>query len=639
MCGIVGIVHFYNKHVDEAELLHLRDVLTHRGPDSAGMYINTNCTVGLGHRRLAVIDLSPLGQQPMSNEDGSVHVVYNGEIYNFQELREQLRSFGHHFRSRSDTEVIVHAYEEWGDACVEKLSGMFAFAIYDERTRPGRLLLARDRMGEKPLFYIHQDRTLIFASEIHALYRYITPSMEKIDRATLDFYLSSGYVPPDRCLIQGISKLPPAHILTFDQHAMHTQRYWQVQFRPPWHTTLEDYIDELEAKFRQAVCSRLESDVPLGCFLSGGIDSGLITAFAAQASSKPLNTFSVGFVGATSKQDERPLAQLVAEQYSTHHQELEVEPLDHDLLKRLQWHYGEPFADPSALAVFQISKAARQHITVALSGDGGDESFAGYSHVFHAYLAQHARDYMPYPMQRVMQHVASHIPLEPFPKMHRWLSNYVGASSVAAQFAKTANLPTPLRQVLYHPQWLNNHQDSCSAAMWHIQMQQQAHALNDAEVHLYDDLHLRLPGCYLTKVDIASSMVALEIRTPFLDHALVNMVAQIPIHTRLLGLQQKGLLRKLAQRHLPAKLIQQPKRGFAPPVAQWLRGDLAPFLQQVVVESLGQRTGLFQHETIQSLVSQHIQGTHNHRGILWNLLCLEIWLQLFVDRPLHGIGN
>jgi len=628
MCGIVGIVDFQNS-VSVGDVISLRDTLTHRGPDSAGVYINLKENVGLGHRRLAVIDLSDLGHQPMCNEDATIWVVFNGEIYNFRLIREQLLSCGHVFRSNSDTEVIVHAYEEWGSTCVKRFVGMFAFAIYDGRNNTDRLILARDRLGVKPLFYVQQDRRLIFSSEVHPLYRYVVPSMGNIDRGVLDYYLAYGYTPPDKCFICGIDKLPPAHVFTFSEEGMSSHCYWEITFRPSHEARVEDYLDDLEIKFQLAVKRRLESDVPLGCFLSGGIDSGLVTAFASRVSTCPVKTFSASFEGATTDQDERHLAKRVAELYGTDHQELLVTTADHDQLPKILWHYGEPFSDSSCLATFQISKTARQYITVALSGDGGDEAFAGYMGVHRAHLAEKIRTCLPYSGQRILADVTGRIPGRQADRLHRWIIHYVG-QTVREQYNLLALWHTELRSELYHRDWLHG----CEFPMapkWVNRVQSKTTGLSDAEIHLYTDLHLRLPGDYMVKVDIASSMVGLEVRSPFYDHELVEYAAQIPVSCKLLNYQQKGLLRKMAQRHLPAEIVTQPKRGFAPPLSRWLRTDWASLMHALLNNGLAQRKGLFSASVISRMILEHIQGKTDHSSRLWNLMCLELWFQLFLD--------
>ncbi|MCZ6782369.1 MAG: asparagine synthase (glutamine-hydrolyzing), partial [Proteobacteria bacterium] len=370
MCGICGIVDLSGPGPSEPDLLALRDDLAHRGPDDAGLHREPG--VGLGACRLAIQDLSARGHMPMPNEDETLWITYNGEVYNFETLRAQLEERGHRFRSGSDTEVVLHAYQEWGDACPERLSGMFAFAVWDRKRR--RIFAARDRLGVKPFFYLQRGAQLVFASEVHALYRFAPPDPENLDPVALDFFLSQGFPPPDRSFVQGLAALPPAHSLVFDEAGLRLSRYWDLRFRPARNLSREDALEELDRVLRDAVERRLRSDVPLGCFLSGGIDSGLVTAMTARASAESVSSFSLGFAGDPRDEDERPLARLVAERYGTRHREIEVRPDHRALLTSALWHVGEPFADVGLLPMVEISRAAREHVVVALSGDGGDES-------------------------------------------------------------------------------------------------------------------------------------------------------------------------------------------------------------------------------------------------------------------------
>jgi asparagine synthase (glutamine-hydrolysing) len=631
VCGICGIVDLSPEPVRERDLLWLRDQLAHRGPDDAGAFLEPDA--GLGARRLSILDLSPRGHMPMPDEEHNLWITYNGEVYNFAELREQLEKRGHRFESDGDTEVVLRAYCEWGEACVEHLIGMFAFAIWDRRRR--RLFAARDRLGVKPLFYARQGARLVFASEIHPLYRFVPPSAETIDPLALDYYLGFGYAPPDRCFVRGLSKLPPAHTLVFDGQNLRVERYWRVSFAEKRHGSLEETLDALDEHLQTAVVRRLRSDVPLGCFLSGGIDSGLVTAIAARHSASRVNTFSVGFGGTRPEDDERPLARLVAERYGTAHRELVVNSDHRAVLPRILWHVGEPFADLGAVPMYEISRQARAHITVALSGDGGDESFAGYPNVRAAQLAQQLRGLVPRPLRGAIARAASFPPLasrvHTASALSRFLRHYVDRS-VLGQFDFENQWSSSWRGRLYTPQSARQLADATAGDIVAAELAA-AGPLEDADLHLFTDLHLRLAGDYLTKVDIAANMASLEVRSPFLDHELVEFAARIPLSQKLLRGRQKGLLRLLAERYLPEPLIRQPKRGFGPRLGEWLRGDWSDMVRDLSGNSESARAGILRSETVRQVVEEHLRG-RDHAVRVWNLACLELWWRLFVSRSL-----
>ncbi len=629
MCGIAGAVTFGDAPVSDDTVLAMREALAHRGPDDAGLERIGGAV--LASRRLAVIDTGPDGHMPMPNENGTLRVVHNGEVYNFRELRRELEALGHRFRSATDTEVILHAYEAWGDDCVDHFRGMFAFALWDGTRQ--RLFCARDPLGVKPFHYARIGGALYFASELPALFPAVRPSGDDIDPAALDGVLAFGYVPPDRTVFRSIAKLPPGHTLVFDADGLRTQRTWRPALRPLHRLSLEDALDRTEALLRAAVRRRLVADVPLGCFLSGGIDSALVTAFAAQESGERLRTFSVGFAGGPERDDERPLARLVAEQYDTAHTDLRVRPADGGRLPDLLYRFGEPFADLSLLPVHQISSAAREHITVALSGDGGDESFCGYANVHAAHLAERLARWLPGGLDRLL---ASPLPTALLAQLGAtgrrgasWLRQYVARPAVE-QYDLANHWHAAFRRELYAPALRDRLPDPLPARALVQALQDGADALGLAERHLLTDLQLRLPGDYLPKVDIGSSRVALEVRSPFLDRDLVEFAARLPVDLRLLGGRQKGLLRRLAARHLPAALLHQPKRGFGPDLAAWLRGDWAGLVRELVGERLAQRTAFFQPDAIRRTVDEHLSGRANHKTRLSTLLSLELWWQLCV---------
>lgn len=633
MCGICGVVDLSSRTPDRGAVIRLRESLRHRGPDDSGLFASSEAV--LGSRRLAVIDLSEDARMPMTNEDRSLWITYNGEIYNHRDLREELAKRGHVFRSRSDTEVIVHAYEEWNMGCVERFVGMFAFAIWDSSTH--RLFAARDRLGVKPFFYTVKPSRIAFASEVHGLYEFESVSTSEIDPLALDAYLAFGYAPPDRGFVRGVSKLPPGHTLVFDSGGLRAERYWRPSFRPTRRASMAETLDELDVVLGEAVGCRLEADVPLGCFLSGGIDSGLVTAMAARKVKEPLETFCVGFSDATPKEDERALAQSVASRYQTRHHELMVKPEQRSLLTSVTFHTGEPFADISILPTYEIARRAREHVTVVLSGDGGDESFAGYRGVWASHLGETAYRYAPRvgaTLARAVarsESVARWTPV--LARTGRWAERYV-FGSVAKQFDYVNHWDSSLRPTLYGDAFRQGLQGE--GALGRIaSLCGESPDLSNAERQLLVDLQWALPGCYLTKVDIASGMASLEVRSPFLDHRVVEFAASLPIRYKLTRFRQKGLLRRLATRYLPREITQQPKRGFAPKIGRWLRTGWVEPLRRLATSSALVRVGVIDGRVLQATIDAHTRGTRDHGQRLWSILCLEAWWRLFVERSLR----
>jgi asparagine synthase (glutamine-hydrolysing) len=627
MCGICGIID--DAPIPEHELLAMRDALTHRGPDDAGSVLRPGAA--LGACRLSILDLSDQAHMPMADEDRSVWLVYNGEVYNFAELRRELEARGHRFRSTGDTEVVLRAYQEWGEDCPSHLEGMFAFAVWDERER--KLFAARDRLGVKPFFFFERDGRFTFASEVHALYELAPPSADQIDPVALDFYLGFGYLPPDRCLLAGIRKLPPAHKLVWNASGLKIERYWELRFDPDPRMGVDQALEEWDEIFGAAVARRLRSDVPLGCFLSGGIDSGLVTAVAAERSDQPIHTFSVGF-GQGGVSDERPLARLVAERYGTVHTELGVDPMDRAVLPDLLRHVGEPFADVGCLPMFQISRAARQHITVALSGDGGDESFGGYASVMAADAAERVRRVLPAPLRKALAATARLPGLARIPTVargRRFLESFVDAPLVR-QFGFGEHWTPAHRARLYPGDGHGRFDPGKVDAIVASYMPADTVGLCDAQQHLVTDLGLRLPGDFLTKVDVASSAASLEVRSPFLDQRVVEWAARLPIEVKLAGGRSKGLLRRHAEKRLPKALVDAPKRGFAPDVGSWLRGEWSEWVRHLVHDSRTVEAGLFDGAVLRDLADAHLTSRERHGQRLWIYMCFEIWWRIFVSK-------
>lgn len=632
MCGISGIVDLVGRGIDRDAVIALRDSMAHRGPDDAGCYFDEHA--GLGHRRLSIIDLSPAGRQPISNEDGAIQVMCNGEIYNHRSLRSQLTDAGHRFSSGSDTEPLAHGYEQWGmEGLLTRTKGMFAIALWDRARRT--LWLARDRLGVKPLFYRTFEGKLAFASEPHGLYSGIDLGTESVDVTSLDYYLSFGYVPPDRAMVHQIQKIPPGHVLRYDTAGVACWRYWDVEpGHEVWPKDYPDQLDTLDQLLNAAVTRRLESDVPLGSFLSSGIDSGIVTAMAATLMDTPLSTFTVGFEGGTPDDDERPLARRVAQRYGTDHHELYVSAGDSLSLPQLIWNAGEPFADVSVLPSHQIARQARSQITVALTGDGGDESFGGYPNVYAAYLAGKVRRWVPGPVRTGVHGIIGGG--VGAPAFLRRIGTLLRYSSRSAR--DLYDLPewwhSDIRPTLYSPE--RTAANGCGASRKIVdQSLASVGHLNDVQQIVYADLHLRLPGDYLTKMDIASNAVALELRSPFLDHELVEFAAGLPVDSVMHRWKQKGMLRALASRYLPDESIGRRKTGFGPPLADWLRGRWAPLVRQFVTDGVALRTSWFDGSTIRRTVDEHMAGRANHANRLWSLVCLEIWWRLFIDKTMN----
>ena len=617
MCGIAGQVSEGAVGRELVERISARQ--EHRGPDSSG--IHSGDGIALGIQRLRVIDLET-GDQPIYNEDRSVVVVLNGEIYNYRELREELRRRGHTFSTEGDTEVIVHLYEELGDGCVERLAGMFGFALWDEKR--GRLLIARDRVGKKPLHYHHgADGTLTFASELQALAA--DPALPRdLDLASLDTYLAYGYIQAPHTIYSGIQKLPPAHTLVWEGGAVTLNRYWELDYGSKLAGDLPDLEGELRSLVAAAVRRRMISDVPLGAFLSGGIDSSVVVSEMAFHSPDPIKTFSIGF--GHEAYNELPQARLVAERFGTEHTEFVVEPDAIDLLPKLVRHYGEPYADSSAIPSFYLAELTREHVTVALNGDGGDESFAGYLRT-----AADARtmwlDRIPAGL-RVAVAAAS----------GRALSAADRRSSVdyVRRFAAAMPLAAPERYAEHvgifdaagRGRLLSGEAaaavDPARTAAVIGDPWRAGDGLDPVDRLLGVDVAGYLPGDLLTKVDIATMAHSLEARSPLLDHELMEFAAKLPARCKLRGRQKKWLLRRAYRWNVPEEILSGPKKGFGVPLGEWFRGELAAEVRDVLLDpAVG--GGLLNAGEVRSIVEAHQSGAADNSARIWSLLFLERW--------------
>ena len=627
MCGITGIIDLIDRReISRALLTQMNDRQVHRGPDEHGIHLEAG--VGLGHRRLSIIDLSS-GQQPLYNEDRSVVVVYNGEIYNFHSLATELKALGHRFATHCDTEVIVHAWEQWGEDCLHRLRGMFAFAIWDRNTET--IFLARDRLGIKPLYYAHlPDGRLLFASELKAL-RLHPDTPRDLDPYAIEDYFSYGYIPEPRTIIKGINKLEPGHFIKARRsEAFPTPvKYWDVAFGTHLNITEHDASDELIERIREATKIRMIADVPLGAFLSGGVDSSAVVALMSQLSHEPVKTCSISFDDP--QFNEAAYAQLVADRYATSHRVEQIDPNDFDLVDRLAAIYDEPYADSSAMPTFRVCELARKSVTVALSGDGGDENLAGYRRYrWHTY-EERLRSMLPLGLRRsVFGPLGSAYPkLDWAPKVLRAKTTFesLARSSVEAYFHSVSILPDEMRKRLFSASLLSELQGYNGA---HVLQTQAAQAPSDHPLSLvqYLDMKTYLVGDILTKVDRASMANSLEVRVPLLDHELVDWISCLPPGLKLRGREGKYILKKGLEPLLPESILYRPKMGFAVPLANWFRGVLSQRVRDALLGPTLNDTGLFDRSYLETIVTQHQSGRRDFSAPIWTMLMFDAYLRL-----------
>jgi asparagine synthase (glutamine-hydrolysing) len=620
MCGIAGIFDTSARREPDRQLLRaMRDALRHRGPDDGGELFAPG--IALGHRRLSIIDLSG-GHQPLYNEDDSVAVVFNGEIYNFRELSEELQASGHRFRTVSDTEVIVHAWEQWGERCVERFNGMFAFAVWDRNQEC--LFLARDRLGKKPLYYTRTaDGLLLFASELKGLLQHAAVPRE-FDPRAIEQYFAFGYVPDPQCIIRGVSKLSPAHTLLWRRGAARApepRRYWRPVFEGGSRTEVAAIQEELIARLRRAVEMRLMSEVPLGAFLSGGIDSSAVVAMMAETAPKAVVTCSIGFED--SRYDESRYAQMVADRFRTNHVTRIVANDDFDLLDRLAQAYDEPFADSSAIPTYRVCQVARERVTVALSGDGGDEVFAGYRRYRWHCLEERMRRRVPEAIRGPLFGALGQI----YPKMD-WAPKFLRAKSTLESIARSSLegyfhgvgiIPDRLRSRLYSPR-LRTALDGYHAIEVFERHAADAQRLDALSLVQYLDFMTYLPGDILVKVDRASMAHSLEVRAPLLDYTLIDWAATLDPGLKLHGAEGKWIFKKSLEGHLPREVLHRSKMGFGVPIAEWFRGPLRKRVRQMVLGQQLADTGWFDRGMLERLVREHEAGVGEHSAALWALL-------------------
>lgn len=626
MCGITGFIDLWDasgRAADErAEILdRMCRVIRHRGPDDQGVMLKPG--VALGMRRLSIIDVAG-GHQPISGEDGSITIVFNGEIYNFLELKPSLEARGHKFSTNSDTEAIVHAFEEFGPECLKDLRGMFAFAIWDDKSR--KLFLARDRAGKKPLYYTTSPKgTLVFGSELKTLLEH--PDVEReLEVEALDAYLTLGYVPDPLSIFRHVHKLPPGHYLTFSQGSVSLKQYWDFDFRHETPRSEEDYIAEVRALLEESVRLRLISDVPLGAFLSGGIDSSSVVALMARHMGQPVKTFSIGFH--EDSYNELKYARLTAEKFGTDHHEFFVTPDICSIVDELAWHFDEPFADSSALPTYMVSKLARDYVTVVLSGDGGDELFAGYTR----YVVDRKREgfaLLPKPFrERVMRPLSQRLPHA------TWGRNYLHNVSLdpIARYLDSVSIFSSLnRNSLYTSEFSRQLESGSYAGRLFHQLLDNLQTDEPLDSLLYLDSKTYLPGDILVKVDRMSMAVSLEARAPLLDHKLIDLVTGIPASLKLAGLETKHLLKKAVSDLVPAEILHRPKQGFGVPIQEWINKQLRARLRETLTEPRTRQRGYINPHYVDVLLDEHERGRRDHSMSLWALFMLELWNRQFMD--------
>ncbi len=637
MCGICGIYSKRSEVINPEVIVKMRDVMENRGPDDFGLYSALH--IGLGHRRLSIIDLSPNGKQPMTNEDGTIYLVFNGEIYNFREIRINLIEKGHIFRSKTDSEVLIHGYEQWGiENLVQKINGMFALAIWDSNKE--ELILARDRLGVKPLFYLEENGKVYFSSDIKSIWLGYDKDLT-INYNAIDHFLYSKCIPQEYSIFNNVRKVLPAHFIKFTKNKTAMKSYWQLSFALKDERSEDEIIEELKERILQAVKRRMISDVPLGAFLSGGIDSSLVVANMAMISDTPVKTFSIGFTNES--YNELKYAKMVAQKYATEHHEYIVEPDAISILPELIWGYGEPFADSSQIPTYYVSKITKKYVTTALTGDGGDESFAGYSNIAAHYYGNLYRKYLPSFLGDIV-----------LPPLIDSLVNLTGRRGIAGKIKTLIEYGAGdfIDSIKITDGFYFNYRDSLySSNFKKILFENDPRILYKKYFHcadgfdeidkvLFVDIKTRLPNDYLTKVDIASMMNSLEVRSPFVDYELMQFAAQIPISKKLKYGRQKYLLKKLASGFLPNEVIYRKKSGFVVPICHWMRDDkFAILMKEILLSDRAQKRGYFSKSFIKILLDEHLTRKKDHTSRLWSLLCLEIWQLMFIDRVLSVDDN
>lgn len=622
MCGINGVYHYRGGLADRDLVARQATAQRHRGPDDWDVWVDG--PVALAQRRLAIVDLSPGGHQPMANEDGSVHVTFNGELYNWPEIKPQLAARGHRFRGNADTEMLLHLWEEKGPEMLADLRGMFAFAIWDSKRRS--LMLARDRVGKKPLFWHDDGKRIVFASELKSLVQDPSVPMDADSQSIADF-LTWQYVPSPQSILRGVRKLPPGHRLLCDENGPRVERYWSLPSAPDPRIRPEEAVERVKALLLEAVRIRLMSDVPLGAFLSGGIDSSLVVALMSQVSEGPVKTFSIGFE--QESESELAHARLVAGHLGTEHHELVVAPRALDLMPSLVWGMDEPFSDASMIPTWHVAHMARAHVTVALSGDGGDEAYAGYT--TYSWARQYARlDGIPHPLRRLLGAISAAMPFDdPLGrKLHR-----AGLDVADRHLEAMSHFPPRLLREVLSPglrESLRRHDPYAAARAIHRAARRGAGEIPallnlDASTYMTDDV--------LVKVDRTSMMNSLEVRAPLLDHVVLEYVARLPFEYKLRGEISKWVLREVARPLLPPSILQRGKQGFGVPLAQWFGAGFGALAREVLLDRRCRERGWLDPAAVERVLGGRGLPADLHAKQVFTLLCLELWAQTWLDRP------
>ncbi len=629
MCGICGFYEYKSRQPASREVLaEMLRVLHHRGPDDSGVHFDKDLAMGM--RRLSIIDLNG-GKQPISNEDGTIITVFNGEIYNYRELRDDLESRGHTLATESDTEVIVHLYEDYGEGCPHYLRGMFGFAVWDSSQR--RLFVARDRLGIKPLYFTQAGGALIFASEIKAILQHPAVRVE-LNVEALNNYLSLKYVPAPQTIFNGISALPPGSSLTCDSKGVTIRRYWDLSFANHVNGNVREevYAEQLEALLRECVKKHLMSDVPFGAFLSGGVDSSTIVALMSQFMSEPVKTYSVGFEGDGEAFSELPYARTVAKRFQTDHHEVIIRPSHlSELAEKVVWHLDQPLAEHATLANFMVAELAARDVKMVLTGEGGDELFAGYARYSGERFSPLFRS-IPHPVKSLALSLCSRLPGLRRQKLALYalsqpdeITRFVNWFPLFNSGTKQSLLSGDLKESL----------SGCGADCVFAQHLSRTDAVEPLNRMLYVDTKLWLADLLLARGDKMSMAVSLEARVPLLDHKLVEFAAALPQDLKLKKFTRKYLLKKVGKAWLPSEILNRKKQGFPMPTSSWLRKEARPFMRDVLSASALKRRGLFHPPFVEKLMSEHERGFADHGPLLWGLMNVELWQRIFMDAPVR----
>ena len=630
MCGIAGIVDLSSQRKNgwiQTVVSKMTGILEHRGPDASGIWTSRNNQACLGHSRLSIIDLSVNAHQPMSNEDNSIFITYNGEVYNFKEIRSVLENKGHIFKSNSDTEVILHSYEEWGENCIEKFSGMFAFAVWDEKRQ--RLFLARDRIGKKPLFYYWDGKFFAFASELQALLA--LDIKREVDLSSIHLYLAYQYIPAPGSAFRNVYKLPPAHYLYLEKNDIRVNRYWDIDFSNKISVIGEEQLSaDVYEMVKESVRQRLISDVPFGAFLSGGIDSSIVVAVMSEIMQEPVKTFSIGFED--DAYNELPYARQIAELFKTDHREFIVKFDALNVIPELVKHYGEPFADSSALPTYYLSKMTSEFVKVALSGDGGDENFAGYDRYYALKLMKSFR-YVPESIRALSLKALNVFGESDGKSRIKRVKRFIQGSMNTAGYEYFQWMTAFSREDMrtQYGEFMSGVLTENDPYDYLMKLFEQSGARDIVEKAMDVDIRSYLPFDLLVKVDIASMANSLEVRCPFLDHELMGFMSSIPVEYKLKGSIKKYILKKAFKGIVPEEIFNRKKTGFGVPVSRWFRNDLKDYISDVLLSRQSLERGYFKPDALQTVLSEHMSGKIDHGPRLWTLLMLELWHRGFID--------